>query len=500
LAACVYLRLALSTFTTMAEPLFELLNPYFDTTIQTSPSIKDPSTSKYLNRLTTLQLSALTTTEPLSLSQSSHTTLLSIQALSTRSSKAIIQASDELKTLQTSLPALATGARELQDGISTLDKSAVRFSEKYSRSSENAVLDRRKRALLMSRNVDRMGDILDLPALLSSAISSSAAQGAGAGGGANYASALDLYAHIKRLHGLYPVSELVAGIHEQAEEAMREMTTGLIGSLRMQNIKLAAGMRTVGWLRRIAPKLDGGLGRGKAGSGEGSLGALFLVCRLANLLSMLEALDPLRELAEQESERIRSNVTPPGQGRAWSSGQQTERYLKRYVEIFREQSFAIISMFNSIFPADEGLGTNGLDIQFKSLGLKSTAPTHTVVDQDDPLLPLPSALSTFPLHLIELLTATLKKYLPNVKDKSSRESLLTQVLYCAGSLGRLGGDFGMILATLHDDEDEEDENTTPEWVAVMKKHKVLAGRLETLASGKGVRSPELDTAPKVLRT
>jgi hypothetical protein len=75
-----------------------------------------------------------------------------------------------------------------------------------------------------------------------------------------------------------------------------------------------------------------------------------------------------------------------------------------------------------------------------------------------------------------MLLETLKSYLPNVQDRSSRDSLLTQVLYCAGSLGRLGGDFSMILAFL----EESDEDGEEEWVEIIKKHRVLASRLESM--------------------
>ena len=363
------------------------------------------------------------------------------------------------------------------------------FSEKYSRSGENEVLDRRKKALLMARNVDRLSDILDLPTLLSSAISSSTVQGASNTN--NYASALDLHSHIKRLHLLYQGSQLVSSIYQQTEEAMQEMTSNLISNLRTQNIKLAAGMRTIGWLRRVAPELDG-----NSSNKEGTLGALFLVCRLATLVSTLSALDPLRDLADQETAiRLRdSNAPKKTSTDAWSVGQETERYLKRYIEIFREQSFAIISMYKSIFPSGPDTSSpDDLGLKFKSLGLRSisqSTPTSTSQEGDDPLLPLPSALSTFPLHLVGLLTTTLKAYLPNVRDKSSRESLLTQVLYCAGSLGRLGGDFSLLLADLgrgEGDEEGEEEDGDGEWVEVMRKHRVLAGKLESLASGGSVR-------------
>ena len=298
---------------------------------------------------------------------------------------------------------------------------------------------------------------------------------------------------------------------------MEEMTSSLISSTRAQNIKLTAAMRTIGWLRRVAPDLDGPNQPNSSDgrSREGALGALFLICRLSTLNSMLDALSPLRDLADQETEaRLHSKsttTTTKVTGSNWAHGQQTERYLKRYIEIFREQSFAIISMFKSIFPSSPDVSTAELEPRLRSLGLKTPSLNKAAQgEQSDPLNPLPSALSTFPLHLISLLTSTLKRYLPNVRDKSSRESLLTQVLYCAGSLGRLGGDFSLVLAELWEGNEgrgedgegkgktegevererglrreREERDEDEEWVEVMRKHRILAGRLEAMAGGVG---------------
>jgi hypothetical protein len=192
------------------------------------------------------------------------------------------------------------------------------------------------------------------------------------------------------------------------------------------------------------------------------------------------------------------------------AGQQTERYLKRYIEIFREQSFATVSMYRNIFPP--------------------SANESSAADSPTLLLPLPPALSTFPFHLVNLLFSTLKTYLPNITDQAARESLLTQVLYAAGSLGRLGADFGMMIALL-DDHGKQDECITkptsnettengqtekeiteparedresngeqiPEWARVMKKHRIQAGRLEALAAGQdqaGLRRGSSETIVK----
>ncbi|KAL4896897.1 Dor1-like family-domain-containing protein [Aspergillus ambiguus] len=461
----------------MADYLYELLTPHFPATdaslVPRGPE-HDTTTAQYLNRLPTLSLQALQETEHQSLTQSSQSTLLSLQALSNRSHKTFISSADHLSNLRTAIPELSRNAHQLRDAIPKLDEEAVRFSSKYSRSAENASLEQRKKVMQLARNVDRLSDILELPTLLSTAVSSAAASGSVS---TTYSSALDLYAHIKRLQSLYSDSPLVADVASQAEDAMKDMTTNLITGLRAQNLRLAAAMRTIGWLRRVAPELET-LG----GDGEGALGALFLICRLANLVSTLEALDPLRELADQETQRrTRATEKKNGSSGSWADGHQTEKFLKRYIEIFREQSFAIVSLYRNIFAPDQtesetaAGGLRGIDSRLKSSHPKSV--------RKDPLQSLPPALATFPMHLVHLLTDTLRAYLPNVQDKSSRESLLTQVLYCAASLGRLGGDFGMILTELSDNEDDDDEGIGYEWEEVTRKHRALAGRLEQLTGG-----------------
>lgn len=492
----------------MADAILELLDSHLDNNASsTSTSARPPrlsssdaTTTKYLNRLTSLSLDQIRSNEPQSISQPAHSTLLSLQALSNRSHKALISSSDHLSTLRNLIPSLGQDVKTLQERIPKLDSEAVRFSTTYSKSSDNPHLDRRKKAMQLSRNVDRISDVLELPALLSTAVSTSSANsgpGAGSAASGHYSTALDLYSHIKRLQTLYPDSPLIKDIILQAEDAMKTMTTNLIAGLRIQNIRLAAAMRTIGWLRRVAPELENPRrNRDSTGSGEGTLGALFLVCRLANLVSTLEALDPLRELAEQETQR-RVDATSGERAAslfkqsAWSGGQQTERYLKRYIEIYREQSFAIVSLYKNIFAPDpiendlKSATVPGLDL--KSLSLKTQPPVKDN-KKNDPLQAIPPAVATFPMYLVRLLTDTLRTYLPNVRDKGSRESLLTQVLYCAASLGRLGGDFSMILTELDDEAQDEEggEHEPPivrEWEEVMRKHRALAGRLEQLTTG-----------------
>jgi hypothetical protein len=462
-----------------------------------------------------------------------------------------------------------------------LDASAVTFASSYSRAKDettgeskgSALLSARRNASLLARQADKAQDILELPSLLRASIATAnaaASASTSSTSGANYTQALDLFAHIKRLQILYPDSQLVRAVLADAEIAMKDMTTNLIASLRGQNLRLAPAIRMIGWLRRVAPELSSGTGTGTTpaaptGAGvstlqtpltltsqlgslsatttttsaqqdEGHFGALFLVARLCTFLSMTEALAPLRDLADQETQARKETAqngkqstaatTRPQATRKTSggytsnnspqlAGQQTERYLKRYIEIFREQSFATISMYRNIFPAEEQ---------------QPSPPTATASSSLEMGLALPPALQTFPLYLVDIFIATLKQYLPNVTDATARESLLMQVLYAANSLGRLGADFSLLIAELYDEgEDESGEDvplavaqeediaeaTTedsaaagsngaverrgmsnegeearetrprpePEWITVIKKHRVQAARLEALAAG-----------------
>jgi hypothetical protein len=402
----------------MAEALRELLAP---------EQTNDPAALEYLTYLAEQQSSFLQTSEPQVLSQTSHSLLLAIQALSKRSHKPIVDSAASHASLKDSLPTLAQRASDLVQAVPRLDAQAEHFSSAFGKASDNKLLARRKQALLLLRNSERLVDVMEMPLLLSSAVSTAPV---------NHSTTLELYAHVRRLASLYPDSPLVASVMEEADAAIRQMAADLIGTLRAPNLKLAAAVRTMGWLKRIVPDLV------TDASTEDALPAVFLVCRLSTLLETLEALEPLRDLADEE--RLRKDKATT----TWSGGQQTERYLKRFIEIFREQSFSIVSVFKSI------------NSSFSSQAASS----------EDPLGALPSPMANFPLHMVEMLVETLRTYLPTVKDQTSRESILAQVLYCAGSLGRLGADFGLLLASIGG----------VEWVELVKRHRLLAGRLESV--------------------
>ncbi|TDZ28207.1 Conserved oligomeric Golgi complex subunit 8 [Colletotrichum spinosum] len=247
----------------------------------------------YLTYLADESLLSLTSQEPQSLAQSSQSLLFSLQGVSKRAHKSVIDSASHHDSLTHALPTLVADTADLRNAIPKLDKEALRFSTAYSKTVDNKHLAERKRALLLLRNVERLVDVLELPTLLSSAINSAPA---------NYASALDLNAHVRRLYALYPDSALITLVSRQSDDAILKMTADLIAALKSPSLKLAASLRTVGWLRRVLPDLPS-IGSASRGSQEHALSLLFLCCRVATLDATLGALQPLRELADEEKQR-----------------------------------------------------------------------------------------------------------------------------------------------------------------------------------------------------
>jgi hypothetical protein len=467
--------------TTTDDPLLELLLPH----IPPSATIPSPETSTaYLSRLTSLPLSSLQTSERSSLSTTSHTLDLSLQSLASRNHKALISSSTQLSSLSDSVSQLSSSLQDLKSALPDVDSSLHSFTHKYARSTSgtetNPHLSSRNQNQLLNNNLERLLDILQLPSLLHSLI---AAQ--------NYTSALDALAHVRRLRALYPNSPTVASVHASCESLQRTLTANLISTLRGP-LKLPVAMKTVGFLRRT---LGGG-------SDERDVRALFLVCRHAYLRSLLDALQPLQALAEEEQET--------------RGGVQTERFLKRWLEVFREQSFGIISMYRSIFPGSIGTGQSHSSGSATPTPPPSTQqqqqqqqqrPGHSrsssslsavLAENEDPDAgPPPDPVAAYEKTLVDMLVAVLKRFLGGVRDRGVRESLLTQVLYASGSLGRLGGEFAGVLAGVEgvfgvaaeeegegERAEDEERRREEEYVAVVARQKVLAGRLEAMAVGR----------------
>ncbi|RDA85496.1 hypothetical protein CP532_6334 [Ophiocordyceps camponoti-leonardi (nom. inval.)] len=283
--------------------------------------------SDYLNQVVEFSVDKICSSEPQRLEEESRSILSSIQVLSKKSHQLIVDSAESHAVLRQNIYDFAQIVSTLSSDIPRLTLTADDFSTTFKKAGENQMLARRKQVLRLLHNSERLVNIMELPPLLKSAVKTNPV---------NYSVILDIYAHIRRLASLYPSSPLVMAIVSDADESISQMATDLVIALRSPYLKLAAGLRTSAWLKRLLSDLGADV------SAEETLPAVFLVCRLATFITTLTALEPLRQLAEHERLR-RASSSSSGSG-----GQQTERYLKRYIEIFREHAFSIVSMSKSV--------------------------------------------------------------------------------------------------------------------------------------------------------
>jgi conserved oligomeric Golgi complex subunit 8 len=121
------------------------------------------------------------------------------------------------------------------------------------------------------------------------------------------------------------------------------------------------------------------------------------------------------------------------------------KYLKQYFELMREHLFAIFTQYRSIFSEDYGFATN--------------QNTDNISVEGEALF-CQNVLSSFALHITDHISETLHTHLPAIpyEDRQTRQSLLTQLLYCAQSLARVGCDFAdVVIDAFFIDAEEEEE-------------------------------------------
>lgn len=410
----------------MSDSLFEVLG--------VPEHSRNPELHRFLLQLVQLPVAGLEASEAPRQARSSHGLLLATQALAKKTHVPVVKSIDQHAQLRQSLPRLSQSVMRLRVAIPKADSETTHFSAVYSKSSDHHIIAKRRRDLLLLRNMERLVDIIEYPTLLSTAITS---------GSLSHSAALDLNSHIHRLYNLYPNSPLIGSVVQRTSSLVLQLASDLVISLGSSQGKLAPTMRTSSLIRRLLPDI---MTHTFQSVHEQILGTLFILRRISTLDSTLNALEPLRLLAEEDV----SNA-PRGVGQ-WSGGQHAERYLKRYIEIFREHTFAMASIFKSMF-------------------------IHQNSGSGDPLEQLPHGLATLLVYLVSELVKTLSTYLVGVSDTSSRDSILTQVLYCAGSLGRLGCDFSNVIFGLRSKAASQAEEQ--EWAEVAKRHRLLSTRLES---------------------
>ncbi|ORX45520.1 hypothetical protein DM01DRAFT_1340028 [Hesseltinella vesiculosa] len=284
--------------------------------------------------------------------------------------------------MNTTFQEVDTHLDQFVDTIPKLEDAWNQFRQK----SQDLVQERNKVTRVLDyQNV--LVDLLELPQLMETLVWNG-----------YYTEAMDLAAHVRRLHIRYPLA-IMDDIQQQIQASSDVMLVQLIAHLR-RPIKLAAAMNVIGYLRRM-----------DVISSDTDLRLVFLRCRHDFLELRLENLRKSFEHATTSSPLTATPTETSSSTSPLPRRQDMFDYLKRYIDIMREQIFEMATQCMSIFSAKE--------------------PDTILAD--------------YMVHLIGEMQQSLTDHLAVLDDTSALASLLTQVQYCGMSLGRVGLDFRLLF-------------------------------------------------------
>jgi hypothetical protein len=367
------------------------------------PLLASTDALNYLNHLTTLPLKTLIQEQPVLTTQSHHLTS-SLTSLCNSSYSTFLSLHTTANSLSSSLSSLSsTVTTLLDDSLPALHDTASAF-----RAGTEPVLKERAKARQVLEQHDKIRDLLDIPVLIDTCVRNG-----------YFSEALSLAAHTASLSASSPSSPIIQSIQHEVSLSLRTLLHTLFQTLYEPNRKLPALWKAVTFLRRMDVML------------EDELALAFLIGRAECLTSALWALGAGREGDDD------------GDARA--------RYLRKYVDVWREGVYDIIVQYTTIFlspPAPTPISPSKPKLTIATTPATASTPTASFPH-------LRALLTTHAHHLLtKRLLPTLHAHLPHVPSNTF-PSLLTQLTYCATAFARVGLDFrvvvgGIVTRAVHD--------------------------------------------------
>ncbi|CCL98072.1 uncharacterized protein FIBRA_00066 [Fibroporia radiculosa] len=352
--------------------------------VLSTTTLTSPDASSYLNHLTSLPLSELEA-QPTELSSSSAQLTNALTTLCYTSYPTFLSIHSTTSTLSSSLSSLSSSLDALISSLPALDAASRSFAE-----DTREIQKERQKAALVLEHHDKLYDVLSLPTLLDSCIRNY-----------NYNEALLLASHSNGLAQRFPANPLIQSVKAECDSRVQAMLGQLLRMLREQ-AKLPALFRAIGFLRKMDVL------------SEPELALAFLTGREVYLDGVLKTVEIDKRDVQGDKEREKEAYA---------------RFLKRYIDLWREGVYDVVTQYTSIF----------LD------------PVTSMSTSETAKLPLPqlhALLMTFTTMHLERLLTLLRDTLPHVTDPSLLTSLLTQLVYCANSFARVGMDFKGLLAPI----------------------------------------------------
>lgn len=324
----------------------------------TSVDVSSSSASSYLDYLQSLPLPELLR-QPSFISVETSTVESDLTNLCFREYPTFISVHRCSSAVKSAFDDFSDSLEKLIGSMPALEDECQTFS-----SSTSKIQRIRSKASLVQEHQDKLLDLLEIPQLMETCVRNG-----------YYQEAMELLDHSRTISQRYKDVVLVQDVVREVEGVLQLMLTQLLSLLR-EPIKLPALIKTVTFLRRLHA-LD-----------ENELALVFISSRYRNFKAQLAYIE-------------RDKADPV-------------RYLRRYIDLFREHVYDLIAQFTTIF-----------------LDSPNTA-IH---------------IASFASQAVSELVNLVRTCVPQLSaDAASMSSILIQLGYCAMSFTRVGLDFAPLIA------------------------------------------------------
>lgn len=324
----------------------------------TSVDVSSSSASSYLDYLQSLPLPELLR-QPSFISVETSTVESDLTNLCFREYPTFISVHRCSSAVKSAFDDFSDSLEKLIGSMPALEDECQTFS-----SSTSKIQRIRSKASLVQEHQDKLLDLLEIPQLMETCVRNG-----------YYQEAMELLDHSRTISQRYKDVVLVQDVVREVEGVLQLMLTQLLSLLR-EPIKLPALIKTVTFLRRLHA-LD-----------ENELALIFISSRYRNFKAQLAYIE-------------RDKADPV-------------RYLRRYIDLFREHVYDLIAQFTTIF-----------------LDSPNTA-IH---------------IASFASQAVSELVNLVRTCVPQLSaDAASMSSILIQLGYCAMSFTRVGLDFAPLIA------------------------------------------------------
>jgi conserved oligomeric Golgi complex subunit 8 len=419
-----------------------LLADVIASSLTVSPEqLRRANCQSYLSKITTFGLQELLA-EPTVLQTQSHHLTSSLTTLTHTSYPTFLSLHHTTNALTSSLTSLSSSLDSLlTTSLPALEESAAGWKDR----TETVLNDRNKARVVLEQH-EKIRDLLDIPILIDTCVRNG-----------YFAEALSLASHAKSLAGNASLSSkspplILSSVLSEVHHSIMQMLLSLIATLYEPNRKLPALWKAINFLRKMdvfGPSSPFASAPPQAKlsvlpldpekpldfiadniSNEEQIALAFLVGRESCLKVTLEAcgsdisrLTQHNELDDREKEDL-------------------ARYLKRYIDLWREGVYDIVTQYSTIF-LEKPPGSS----------TPQQSPIKSTIDAGQPAISLEVtrlhtlittyASRTLTAHLLPLVSPCLP-----LLSLPLLPSLLTQLTYCSTAFARVGLDFRGILSLL----------------------------------------------------